>query len=210
MTVGKGPSVLRRKRGFVDNGYIVIAPRYLGSYGHDEGLYRRYLDSLAASADFVVSNFGLRVAIVAHTIGPTEEEDDRFTIHEVYALMEPRSLVKTALVDDDLSPAELTRLYGGARLVLATRFHAAVLSILAAIPVIAIPKYGYKTQGALDDLGLEDYVIELPSITSVTLITKVRDVLGNYVQIREKVADAGLRAHTLALDAARDFAPFIS
>ena len=52
-------------------------------------------------------------------------------------------------------------------------------------------------------------MIELPSITSVTLITKVRDVLGNYVQIREKVTDAGLRAHTLALDAAQDFTPFI-
>ena len=177
-------------------------------YGHSFGPFNNFISQLFMKG--ILKKCDLIVVRESKTERLLLSFGDRFTIHEVYALMEPRSLVKTALVDDDLSPAELTRLYGGARLVIAARFHAAVLSILAHTPVIAIPYYGYKTQGALDDLGLEDYVIELPSISSVTLITKVRDVLDNYVQIREKVTDAGLRAHTLALDAAQDFAPFIS
>jgi colanic acid/amylovoran biosynthesis protein len=64
-------------------------------------------------------------------------------------------------VTDDLGPVELAQLYKGARLVIATRFHAVVLSICGGVPVIAIPYFGMKTQGSLRDLGLSEFVIDL-------------------------------------------------
>ena len=128
------------------------------------------------------------MALVAHTTGPLLEEDDRVTSRIVYESLAEDAKQQTLLVEEDLSPADLAGLYGDASLVLATRFHAVVLALCGGCPVVAIPYFGLKTQGALRDLGLEDFVVEVKEITFPLLKTKVETILAGGNRLRDTIS----------------------
>jgi len=168
--------------------YVAISVRSLVATGHAPEFERNYRESFQELIEWIAREKKLKVALVAHTTGPLLEEDDRVTSRIVYESLAEDAKQQTLLVEEDLSPADLAGLYGDASLVLATRFHAVVLALCGGCPVVAIPYFGLKTQGALRDLGLEDFVVEVKEITFPLLKAKVETILAGGNRLRDTIS----------------------
>ena len=168
--------------------YVAISVRSLDATGHSAEFERNYRESFRDLIAWIVREKKLKVALVAHTTGPLLEEDDRITSRIVYESLAEDVKQQTLLIEDDLSPVELASLYGDAIAVLATRFHAVVLSLCGGCPVIAIPYFGLKTQGALRDLGLSDFVVEVKEITLPLLKAKLEKIFSDGNSLRQKIS----------------------
>lgn len=69
-------------------------------------------------------------------------------------------LDQRSLIDDDLSPSQLSHLYGSCRLVISSRLHAVVLAMLAGVPAISLaPELTFKEHSVLELLGLESLCV---------------------------------------------------
>jgi polysaccharide pyruvyl transferase WcaK-like protein len=68
------------------------------------------------------------------------------------------------LLDDDLDPDQLSGVYGACRMVISSRLHAVLLSLLAGVPAISLaPEVTFKERAVLALLGLE--TLWIPSTT---------------------------------------------
>lgn len=134
----------------VDRSFVALVVRrhpYLGAGAAD-----RLVDELARLAQILVEEgHAARVAVVAHTHGPTPVEDDRPLAGQLH-----RRVARSTpawLIDDDLGPAELAALYGAARLVVSVRLHGAILALTAGTPAVAVDYFTTKAAGAMAPFG---------------------------------------------------------
>jgi colanic acid/amylovoran biosynthesis protein len=167
--------------------YVAISVRGLGESGHNVEAQDRYRKSIAQTIEWLIAVVGLKVVLVAHTIGPLEDEDDRTTTRAILATVNPEQAGKVLLIEEDLSPEELALLYGTSRFVLATRFHAVVLAICGGAPAIAIPYFGLKTQGSMRDLGLADLLLEVSDLSYESLQQKCMDCINQGDALRSRI-----------------------
>lgn len=167
--------------------YVAISLRGLDAAGHSRELEDAYRAVFHQAIPWLVKERHLKVVLVAHTTGPLAKEDDRPISREVWDGLDEKTKEGTLLIVDDLGPTELAQLYGNASFVIATRFHAVVLTICGGSPVIAIPYFGLKTQGSLRDLGLSDFVIELSSLTLEFLQAKSDVIIQGGAELRARI-----------------------
>ena len=196
---GRDPSI-PRKYDLENGNYVVISARSLEPSGHASDLEEIYGRSLVSLIDWLTIEKRINVAIVAHTIGPLEDEDDRITSRDLYRAVSANALTHVRLIEDDLSPAKLSELYGSSCLVVATRFHAAVLALGRSAPVIAIPYFGVKTQGYLKDLGLADWMIRVEDLSVAALKSKVLDCLEGGHSLRKATKDLAEEQYRAAIE----------
>ena len=138
---------------------------------------RRGLDTNAATLALVISS-ALRheegreahVALLAHVARQLRgsgqfaqiiivvqcEEDREISLDLARSLQ----LESRFLIDDHLSPAQLSALYGACRLVVSSRLHAAILAMLGGTLAISIaPEVTFKEHAVLELLGLESLYV---------------------------------------------------
>jgi colanic acid/amylovoran biosynthesis protein len=186
--------------GLPKGGYVAISLRALEGSGQSGRVREQYQLSFVRLITWLARNTDLVIALVAHTQGPVPEEDDRVACGEVYEKLPEPVQARVVRVDDDLSPLALAQLYGNAKQVIATRFHAAVLAMCGGAPVIAIPYFGLKTQGTFQDLGLSQNVITLDRLTPDVLISKVRNALNANLEIRAQIQRLALDCYNAAME----------
>jgi colanic acid/amylovoran biosynthesis protein len=121
------------------------------------------------------------IAVVAHTIGPTPVEDDRPISR---GLVDALVGVPVVLVDEDISPAELSAFYGSVGAVVAVRLHAAILALNGGTPTFAVSYLTAKTQGVMTQVGLPDAVADFATVTAAEIVAG----------ITAQLADPSLRA----------------
>ncbi len=92
-----------------------------------------------------------RVLVVAQCHGPTAIEDDRPIARQLADRIGGDAV---SVVDVDLTPGELTALYGGCSLVVTVRLHAAILALSQGTPAFAIAYMTRKTEGVMTQAGL--------------------------------------------------------
>lgn len=149
--------------------------------------YNRYLKAIADVARLLYKEgFCNEVAVVVHTQGPTQEEND---LGPSRRLLELLSDVPAVLVDEDFAPDELAAFYGKAKFLLGTRFHSVILSLVGGTPAYAISYFGPKAHGIMRDLGMGDLVVNLDGIDSKVVTRRLLelDVAGLRRSIRMKV-----------------------
>ena len=187
------PDALEKKGNFdfsalAQDPYVALSVRQLGPTGHSRENEQRYYDSIVSTINWIAEDLAMRVVLVSHNLGPLADEDDRVASRQVYSALTPNAQERTLQLDADLSPAELAFVYGRAELVVATRFHAVVLAICGGAPVIAIPYFGTKTQGAFRDLGLESMLLEVRNLSPEVLHNKIQQCLNQRTELRRKIA----------------------
>lgn len=80
-------------------------------------------------------------------------------------------------VDGDFhDPYELLDELAGAKIVIATRMHFAILALISRVPVVAIA-YEFKTIELFKSLGLGDYCIEIENVTPEWITERVNRLL---------------------------------
>jgi colanic acid/amylovoran biosynthesis protein len=180
-------------------GYVAISVRGLDASGHSQDAESRYRNSTGELIGWLANERKLKPVLVAHTVGPLEDEDDRVTCRAILSALPPELAKKVLYIEADLSPEELACLYGSARFTLATRFHAVVLSICGGGPAIAIPYFGLKTQGSLRDLGLSDLLLEVSDLTFETLKEKCLYCLNQEDSLKTKINSVAVDRYAAAM-----------
>lgn len=155
---------LKDRTGLRDDEYIVITVRQAYAKKARGAVTTTYLREVARLIRRLLDEgHTTRVAIVAHCLGPVPSEDDRIPSRELFALVGGEGVV---LIEDDLSPRELSALYGCASWVVGTRFHSVILAAVAGTPPLAISYFGPKTRGIMKMLGLEPLCFELSEFSA--------------------------------------------
>jgi colanic acid/amylovoran biosynthesis protein len=85
------------------------------------------------------------------------------------------------------APSELIRLFGAFDMVIATRMHAAILSLVAHTPVLGIA-YEFKTRELLATVGLEAYCVDFETVDGTTLGERARTLLAEAPRLRDRIA----------------------
>ncbi|MGV9713271.1 polysaccharide pyruvyl transferase family protein [Gordonia sp. NPDC003424] len=147
---------------------VVIAMRHHPSLGDDADA-RVCVELLRAVRELRSRGLVDHVLVVAHTLGPTEIEDDR-PVSRRLAQMLTDATIPTTYVDADLSPDELAGLYGRATAMIAVRLHAAVLALLSGTPTFAIAYFSTKSAGVMRAAGLADCVAEFADVTAHDIV----------------------------------------
>jgi polysaccharide pyruvyl transferase WcaK-like protein len=99
--------------------------------------------------------------VVGQVVVVLQTDEDRDISRDlVHSLgLDPRFFL-----DDDLDPDQLANLYGACRMVISSRLHAVLLSLLAGRPAISVaPEVTFKERAVLELLGLES--LWIPSTT---------------------------------------------
>lgn len=90
------------------------------------------------------------------------------------------------ILDNDLSPLQIKGMIGKFNYFIGTRMHSNIFTTSMRVPTVAIA-YEKKTNGIMETVGLEDYVVEIDDITSEKLIEKIDKMIKNKDIIKDKL-----------------------
>lgn len=144
--------------------------------------YRRYLQELAKSIDFIVDKLGFKVAIVLQNIRDIDAQlsddlnDDLTAGKQIFNLLRCRNKSNVVLISDDLSPSELIARYRKSLILVGARLHSILFALIAGTPSIAIAVSKHKTLGIMQILGLERYVLD-SDFKSSDLIMLIKELI---------------------------------
>jgi polysaccharide pyruvyl transferase WcaK-like protein len=154
---------------FPDSAFALTVPRA----GAQELFARRGLDSAAPTLALVISSalrasegrdahvalfarLSARLAesgVVRQTIVVLQTDEDLEISRE---LVQKLGLEARFFIDEDLDPDQLSNLYGSCRMVVSSRLHAVLFSLLAGVPAVSLaPEVTFKERAVLKILGLE-------------------------------------------------------
>lgn len=124
----------------------------------------RYIDAHARAVERLCDEHDVDVTFVSTCQGvPEYWANDSDTAVRIVARL-PDATKRRVVVDDRFhTPLELLELYGGAQAVIATRMHAAILSLVAGAPVLPVA-YEFKTHELFAQFGQGELVQELEEI----------------------------------------------
>lgn len=186
------PDFSRRVRSLTDwqeGNALIVVPRNpaigLSSAARDR-VCREYLDRLARGIREFLSTQRepVEVRIVPQCDGPLEIEDDRFIAYEL-AKMLPAE--RTAVIDHDFSPRELVALYSRARVVVGTRFHSVIFSLISGTPAIALSYFGPKAEGIMELLDQSRFVLNAHDFLPTELSSHIGLMWTNRDKFRNQI-----------------------
>jgi len=186
---------LLQRYGLKPKNFVVITPRQWFKKG--DFRYIAYLDALTTLIHYLRAR-GIKVVVLAHTLGPTPFEDDRIACHDLLERLTDHDGIY--YVQEDLDPEELSAFYGYSRLVVGTRFHSIILSFTAGTPAFALSYSGPKAPGIMDLFGLRSYTADISNLHPKALQAGVDHLLCNEDNLREQISKkvAELRANIVS------------
>ena len=163
-----------------DRPLMGISVRWHSFPGSDDPKARRalYMKALADTADHMIEHHNARVVIVPQTL---EDLKAGRALHREIAHRD-----EVMLLEDDLSPGDLQRLYSRCRILVGTRMHANILAMCAGTPVVAIA-YQPKTTGIMAMMGLDDWVLSIDDVSE--LLARARDLWIHADEVGETLPD---------------------
>lgn len=165
--------------------FVAVNPISVWTWAHDgnDDRHNLYLQHLAAACDWM-AGCGLGVHIVC-----SQSAMDRPFAVRLKDLIQPRFSSRIKVCDAPRVPDFIAQVRG-ANIVIASRLHGAILSLVAGIPVVAISPIRKVTQ-LMADVGLANYTVELQNFTSADLIQCIHYALeqrpGLHRQVTERV-----------------------
>lgn len=159
--------------------FVVISPISSHAFpGMSDAEYDAYLTALATVAE-VLQQQGIEVQFVC-----SQTKMDPPVVSRVAARMKMDAGVSMADVKtvDDFVVA-----VSGAELVIASRLHALILSLVAGTPIIAVSP-ARKVRRQMIDVELEDYCFDLKSLQASALLSRVQTALVRRAELSERIS----------------------
>lgn len=158
-------------------------------------LWDAYVNSMSRLVDWLVTDLQVKVVFVPQAVGAGGDDP------VVSRLVRERSLHSrdVDVLQEDLDLADLRSLYQSLDLLVGTRMHANLLAMTAGVPVVAIA-YEVKTQGIMEQLGMDRYVMDIGRLRTDELIALVAEAWHRRQALREHIRRrmAPLRRQALA------------
>jgi colanic acid/amylovoran biosynthesis protein len=158
----------------------------------------RYEQALVEALDHLIEQRDAEVVFLPQVTGPYEDDDRVVQRRIASRLCRPE---RATVLEKELSPEALIRFIGELDFVIATRFHSAILTMLANVPVIAIA-YEHKTTGIMGQMGLGHWVTTIETVTAQKLITLSNQLAVDYESVKTQLARAVEGARQRALESA--------
>ena len=162
--------------------YAVFTPRYW-NFGKSDindyrKLYNNYLYVQAKIADELINKkLVKKVVLVRHNDGQHSiYEDDILPIRGIYNKLKNKKDV--IIINKDNSPSFQSALYGASKIVIGTRLHSVIFSLIGGAPALAIG-YTHKSLGIMEMLNLEEYVVDINNLSFSESIEKIEDIMEN-------------------------------
>lgn len=169
-----------------------------------EARLRRYIEDMAKFLDYIVEEHGASVWIMPQVMLPTGDNDLLISRRVIQTMQHSE---RARLVDDDLSPIQLQRLYSEMDVFVGVRMHANIFALSRNVPTLAIA-YQKKTQGIMETLQLPEWVIDIYDLTYDRLRTKFENLLEKREEIRRLLPERIAPLRTKVDEAYKDMAEF--
>ena len=145
-------------------------------------LWSRYLDSMAAVADWAQAELGARIVFVPQcTGGGGDDPAVSVEVVERCRLTENITVLAT-----ELDIEQLCELYASFDLLVGTRMHANLIAMTQGTPVVAVA-YEHKTQGIMRQLGLAEFVVDIADVDPVSLRVLVARAWDCHEALRDRL-----------------------
>lgn len=152
--------------------------------GDTEARYERYL---ASYGDLLRDHEHVDFVFVPQVTGPGDD-DDRIALSDLEEVMGFSGLpANVHTLDPELSPRELIAAIGAMDAFVGTRMHSNVFALCARVPTLAV-SYLPKTDGIMDMLGLEDWVLDIAELTPHKLRRGLRRLLTTREGYQQRLA----------------------
>jgi polysaccharide pyruvyl transferase WcaK-like protein len=140
--------------------------------GHTK--YRHMIETFAKAADRLVEQYDADVIFIPMSI--VTMRDDRRAAHDVISSMKYRD--RSFSLKGDYDPREIKALFGQLDLLIGMRLHSLILTAPTKIPIIGVA-YGEKTIDFMDSLGMEEFVVNVDTMTAEDLIKLTQKIFDN-------------------------------
>lgn len=162
----------------------VTARHYLFPHAADpQQAQTDYERTMAATLDYLIEEYKAEIFFLPQVIGPATD-DDRPVQRRIAKLLHHPS--QATLLEGNFSPLELIAHISTLDLVLATRFHSAIFTMLAHVPVVAIA-YEHKTTGIMQLMGLNPWVLPIEQVTAADLKQRCTEILQQRTAVQQKI-----------------------
>lgn len=133
----------------------------------DDSKYEAYVKGMARNLDELIEKKGVTV-----TFFSTKYPQDVEVTREIYDMMTYKQFVR--LKDENLHPDEIVKLCAEQDLIIGTRLHSLILSVVASTPVLGVG-YHHKVEHFLQALGKEEHFVEIGALQEKdTFLQKVQ------------------------------------
>lgn len=167
----------------------------------------RYRNSIAAAASHLVRTHGAEVTFLSTCQGvPAYWFDDANVAREIVASLDPEVAKSVRIEGGFRTPRRLVEELRAFDFVIATRFHMAILAMLAGVPPLALA-YEFKTDELYRRIGLPDWVEDIEDLDGRELCALVDHCLATREAAREALrlgVEAERRRALEAADMLRD------
>ncbi|GGC72817.1 polysaccharide pyruvyl transferase family protein [Marinobacter halophilus] len=153
----------------------------------DRSLAEQYQASMAAMVTRAVRDHGAEVVFLSTCQGiPEYWTDDTRLADEIVSAL-PQDVVRSVTIDRQFrQPTEIVSAYQSFHLVIATRMHAAILSLVAGTPVLGIA-YEFKLEELFHQLGMDEARLSTKDMSVSGSEIALGYMLDNLELWREKV-----------------------
>jgi colanic acid/amylovoran biosynthesis protein len=171
---------------------------------------RNYIAAVRAATVHLVERHGARVTFLSTCQGiPEYAHDDARTAEKIAGAL-PTHVREAVIVDDHFrEPRRLLEALTDFDLVLSTRMHFAILSLIAGVPVIPI-SYEFKMRELFGHLGQGTSVHDIEDITPEALVHSIDEMLAHEAEIRSSLFPAVIEASARAASANDELAALVN
>lgn len=147
-----------------------------------------YQDFILSMRSFVqwLYKEGFFPVFIEHVYAVNNHENDSYCIRQIVKGMKSHEYVYFA--DRTLNCYALKRIYSYFDYIVGTRFHSMIFSMANLVPGIAITYIGNKGEGIMEDIGLQDYYLQIDSVSCDSLKEKFLYLIQTESSVKEKIS----------------------
>jgi polysaccharide pyruvyl transferase WcaK-like protein len=152
---------------------------------HKYGAMEAYLDAHVGLVNHVISKYGADIVLVPHVIREMKTQNDFAVCEEVSGRIGAKS--RCYVLPQTLNACELKYCISKCDYFIGARTHSTIAALSTSVPTISIG-YSVKAWGINDDLlGSCDYVLDIQTLRSDTLIAKFEQLHGQHDEILRRL-----------------------
>ena len=165
--------------------------------GAQEGSFRQqaaYEEMLAKLLIQIHQEFQAHLYIFVQCYGPTPDQDDRRCARRLYERVRQETGAVT-LMPDFQDALDIRAVYTQLDCLIGTRMHTGIFALSQAVPVVLIG-YQPKALGTMALFGLEQYCLDITTMTDSDLMRLMRQLLEHRTTLSRRIAarQAGVQA----------------
>lgn len=143
-----------------------------------------FITIIRSFIEWVIKNTDMAVSLVPHVV--ISVDNDYAILNEIYQGLTDTSRV--SLITNEYSASQYKYILSQCRYSICSRTHATIASYSTGVPCLAIA-YSVKAKGLAQDLGLNNFVVDLRSLSLETLVEKFMAMMVDEQRLIHQLAE---------------------